>query len=173
MAVAAVDAEPAGLVVLPPYLVEASGPGLADYIRAIATASGLPVIFYGRNNAYYDAATVATLAADPQVIGLKDRFGDPDILGEIIKAVRAAGRDEGSFQFVNGLPTAETSARAYRQLGTTRYSAAAFCFVPKVANALYDALHNDEAEIEAALMSGFYRSLLRSAPLSLGARSLW
>ena len=60
-----------GVLLLPPYLTEASGPGLVDYVRA-ATREDLPIIVYNRANARFDEPSAVAVAGLPQVIGFKD-----------------------------------------------------------------------------------------------------
>ena len=53
-----------GLLLMPPYLVEASQEGLRAHITAICRATKLGVIVYNRANCRLAAATTARLAAD-------------------------------------------------------------------------------------------------------------
>ena len=95
-----------GLLLMPPYLVEASQEGLRAHITAICQATRLGVIVYNRANCRLAAATTARLAADcPNLIGFKDGVGDLELLA----ATRAAVGDR--LLFINGMPTAETYAR--------------------------------------------------------------
>jgi 5-dehydro-4-deoxyglucarate dehydratase len=148
-----------GVLLLPPYLTEASGPGLVDYVRA-ATREDLPTIVYNRANARFDERSAVAVATLPQIIGLKDGHGDLDLMSRIVRAVR----DEvghGSFLFFNGMPTAEVTQRAYRAIGVPLYSSAAFAFAPSVALAYYDALERDDQTTIAALERDFYHPLVR------------
>ena len=175
----AMGAGAGGVLLLPPYLTEAAGPGLVSYVRQ-ATREDLPVIVYNRANARFDEASAVAVARLPQVIGFKDGAGDLDLMIRIVRAVRDdaarsdavpddaargdAGRDgEGSrpFFFFNGMPTAEVTQRAYRAIGVPLYSSAAFAFAPTVALAYYDALeHGDQATLDA-LERAFYHPLAR------------
>src|SRR5579862_7447444 len=130
----AMGAGAGGVLLLPPYLTEAAGPGLVDYVRA-ATREDLPVIVYNRANARFDEASAVAVARLPQVIGFKDGAGDLDLMIRIVRAVRddavpddAArdGESEPPFFFFNGMPTAEVTQRAYRAIGVPLYSSAAF-----------------------------------------------
>ncbi len=153
-----------GVLLLPPYLTEAAGPGLVDYVRA-ATREDLPVIVYNRANARFDEASAVVVATLPQVIGFKDGAGDLDLMIRIVRAVRddAARDGEGSrpFFFFNGMPTAEVTQRAYRAIGVPLYSSAAFAFAPTVALAYYDALEHDDQATLDALERAFYHPLAR------------
>jgi 5-dehydro-4-deoxyglucarate dehydratase len=148
-----------GVLLLPPYLSEATGPGLEAYVRA-ATSPDLPAIVYNRANARFDERSAVTVAALPQVIGFKDGAGDLDLMSRIVRAVRDAGTN-GPFHFFNGMPTAEVTQRAYRAIGVPLYSSAAFAFAPKVALAYYDALERDDTETLAKLERAFYHPLAR------------
>jgi len=158
-----------GVLLLPPYLTEAAGPGLVAYVRQ-ATREDLPVIVYNRANARFDEASAVAVARLPQVIGFKDGAGDLDLMIRIVRAVRDdhavrdAGRDRESpppFFFFNGMPTAEVTQRAYRAIGVPLYSSAAFAFAPRVALAYYNGLEkNDQATLDA-LERAFYHPLAR------------
>jgi 5-dehydro-4-deoxyglucarate dehydratase len=149
----------AGVLLLPPYLSEASGPGLEAYVRA-ATSTEVPAIVYNRANARFDERSAVAVAALPQVIGFKDGAGDLDLMSRIVRAVRDAGTT-GPFHFFNGMPTAEVTQRAYRAIGVPLYSSAAFAFAPRVALAYYDALERDDQELIAELDRAFYHPLVR------------
>jgi 5-dehydro-4-deoxyglucarate dehydratase len=153
-----------GVLLLPPYLTEASGPGLVAYVRE-ATRPDLPVIVYNRANARFDERSAVAVARLPQVIGFKDGAGDLDLMSRIVRAVQdEAGHDEAgrdSFLFFNGMPTAEVTQRAYRAIGVPLYSSAAFAFVPQVALAYYNALEQGDQATLDALERAFYHPLAR------------
>jgi 5-dehydro-4-deoxyglucarate dehydratase len=153
------DAGADGILLLPPYLTEASGRGLVGYVRE-ATREDLPTIVYNRANARFNEDSAITVAGLPQVIGFKDGAGDLDLMARIVRAVRDEGNDP-SFLFFNGMPTAEVTQRAYRAIGVPLYSSAAFAFAPRVALAYYDALERDDQETLAALERAFYHPLAR------------
>jgi len=153
------DAGADGILLLPPYLTEASGPGLVSYVRS-ATRQDLPTIVYNRANARFNEDSAVAVAGLPQVIGFKDGAGDLDLMARIVRAVRDEGNDP-SFLFFNGMPTAEVTQRAYRAIGVPLYSSAAFAFAPRIALAYYDALERDDQETLAALERAFYHPLAR------------
>jgi 5-dehydro-4-deoxyglucarate dehydratase len=153
------DAGADGILLLPPYLTEASGRGLVGYVRE-ATREDLPTIVYNRANARFNEDSAVTVAGLPQVIGFKDGAGDLDLMARIVRAVRDEVNDP-SFLFFNGMPTAEVTQRAYRAIGVPLYSSAAFAFAPRVALAYYDALERDDQETLAALERAFYHPLAR------------
>jgi 5-dehydro-4-deoxyglucarate dehydratase len=155
----ALGAGAAGILLLPPYLTEASGAGLVGYVRE-ATREDLPAIVYNRANARFNEESAAQVARLPQVIGLKDGAGDLDLMSRIVRAVRDEVDDQ-SFLFFNGMPTAEVTQRAYRAIGVPLYSSAAFAFAPRVALAYYDALERDDQATLAALDRAFYHPLAR------------
>ncbi|MFJ3670602.1 5-dehydro-4-deoxyglucarate dehydratase [Streptomyces sp. NPDC090106] len=149
-----------GILLLPPYLVTAPQQGLVRYVEEIAAASDLPVVFYQRGTARLTPATAATIAALPQVVGLKDGIGDIEGMHRIVRAVRALpeGRD---FLFFNGLPTAEMTAPAYRGIGVGLYSSAVFAFAPEIALAFHGALARGEDTLVSTLLDEFYGPLVR------------
>ncbi|WP_155054947.1 5-dehydro-4-deoxyglucarate dehydratase [Streptomyces blattellae] len=149
----AADAD--GLLVLPPYLVLAGQEGLLRHYREVAAATPLPVIVYQRDNAVFTPETVVELARTEGVVGLKDGYGDLDLMQRIVSAVRT--EVPGGFLYFNGLPTAEQTQLAYRAIGVTRYSSAVFCFAPEIALAFHRALETGDTATAHRLLDGFYR----------------
>jgi len=148
-----------GMLLLPPYLTEASGPGLVSYVRE-ATRDDLPVIVYNRANARFDEGSAVAVARLPQVVGFKDGAGDLDLMIRIVRAVRDESRAH-PFHFFNGMPTAEVTQRAYRAIGVPLYSSAVFAFAPRIALAYYDALESGDEATLNALERAFYHPLAR------------
>jgi 5-dehydro-4-deoxyglucarate dehydratase len=148
-----------GILLLPPYLTEASGPGLVSYVRD-ATRVDLPAIVYNRANARFDERSAVAAARLPQVIGFKDGAGDLDLMIRIVRAVRDESKGH-PFLFFNGMPTAEVTQRAYRAIGVPLYSSAVFAFAPRIALAYYDALESGDDATLDALERSFYHPLAR------------
>ncbi|SFN28073.1 MULTISPECIES: 5-dehydro-4-deoxyglucarate dehydratase [Actinomadura] len=144
------DAERAGadgLLLFPPYLTEASQEGLAAHVRAVCAATGLGVTIYSRANAVYQDTTVAEVAEDcPTLVGFKDGVGDLELM------TRVRSRLGDRLVYIGGLPTAETFALPYLELGVTTYSSAIFNFVPEFALAFYAAVRaGDRDEVRRRL----------------------
>ncbi|QJT05838.1 5-dehydro-4-deoxyglucarate dehydratase [Streptomyces asoensis] len=148
-----------GILLLPPYLVTAPPQGLVRYVEEVTAATDLPVVFYQRGTARLTGATAAEIAALPKVIGLKDGIGDIEHMHRIVRAVRAVPGTE-DFQFFNGLPTAETTAPAYRGIGVDLYSSAVFAFAPEIALAFHRALSAGDDTLVAHLLDAFYCPLV-------------
>jgi 5-dehydro-4-deoxyglucarate dehydratase len=145
-----------GLLLMPPYLVEASQEGLRAHITAICNATRLGVIVYNRANCRLAAATTARLAADcPNLIGFKDGVGDLEQLA----ATRAAVGER--LIFINGMPTAETYAAAFRAAGVVTYSSAVFNFIPRTALAFHAAINAGDSATVDALMRDFFVPYVR------------
>ncbi|MGP4084726.1 5-dehydro-4-deoxyglucarate dehydratase [Streptomyces sp. KR55] len=159
---AAAEAGADGLLLMPPYLVEAPATGLVAYTREVAGETGLPLIVYNRANARFDERSAAEVAQLPTVMGLKDGTGDLDLVARIVPAVRDALDGTGKqFQFFNGMPTAEASQPAYRALGVELYSSAAFAFAPDVSLAFHRALEEGDQKRIDALQRAFFHPLVR------------
>jgi 5-dehydro-4-deoxyglucarate dehydratase len=152
-----------GLLAMPPYLVLADQEGLLRHYRALAAGTGLPVVVYQRDNAVFTPETVVEFSRVPGIIGLKDGYGDLDLMQRIISAVRTAtgpaapGRP--GFLYFNGLPTAELTGQAYRGIGVRLYSSAVFAFAPEIALAFHRALATGDDAVVDRLIDGFYRPL--------------
>lgn len=155
-----------GILLLPPYLVRGPQAGLAAYVEAVASATGIPLIVYQRDNARFTPETVAALASDSRVVGFKDGVGDLDQLERIILAVAATGRDD--FLFFNGLPTAEMTQSAYKGIGVDLYSSAVFSFAPQIAAAFFRSLYGGDGTLARRLLAGFYMPLVELRDLVPG-----
>ncbi|WP_417307819.1 5-dehydro-4-deoxyglucarate dehydratase [Devosia sp.] len=136
-----------GILLLPPYLVNASQEGLIAHVEAVCKSTGLGVIVYNRDNAILNAESVARLCEScPNLVGLKDGVGDIELM------VRTESLVGDRLVYVGGLPTAETFALPYLTMGVTTYSSALFNFMPVFARGFYNAVRaNDLPTIAAGL----------------------
>jgi 5-dehydro-4-deoxyglucarate dehydratase len=136
-----------GILLLPPYLVNSEAAGLAAHAEAVCAATKLGVIFYNRDNAIMDDVTLARLCERcPNLIGFKDGVGDIELMTRIF--ARLGDR----LTYVGGLPTAETFALPYLEMGVTTYSSAIFNFLPNFAQEFYTAVRQRNHEkVYAAL----------------------
>ena len=147
IAVAAEQAGADGLLLLPPYLIHSEQDGLAAHVEAVCAATRLGVIVYNRDNAMLNEETLAELCDRcPNLVGYKDGVGDIELM------TRVYSRMGDRLTYVGGLPTAETFALPYLDMGVTTYSSAVFNFVPEFATAFYAAVRRrDHAAIHAGL----------------------
>jgi 5-dehydro-4-deoxyglucarate dehydratase len=130
-----------GLLLMPPYLTEASQAGLVEHVSQVCGATGLGVVVYSRANAVLHDRAVATLAdRNPTLIGFKDGVGN------IEQMTRTYARVGDRLMYVGGLPTAETFALPLLQLGVSTYSSALFNFVPQWAIEFYDAVRAQDRD---------------------------
>ena len=130
-----------GLLLMPPYLTEASQAGLVEHVSQVCRATGLGVVVYSRANAVLHDEAVATLAdRNPTMIGFKDG------VGSIEQMTRTYARVGDRLMYVGGLPTAETFALPLLQLGVSTYSSALLNFVPQFAIEFYDAVRAQERD---------------------------
>ena len=158
----AADAGADGILLLPPYLVTGPTSGLVAYVTAIAGETELPLIVYHRGNARFTVESAVEVAQLETVVGFKDGVGDLDLMSRIVLAVRDSLAGSGkSFQFFNGLPTAESSQAAYRAIGVDLYSSATFAFAPAIAVAFYGALERDDRVLVDALSREFFHPVVR------------
>lgn len=152
----AADCGADGALLLPPYLVSSTPEGILGHIRYVVRDSPLPVIVYQRANARLSPATALALLDLPQVVGLKDGLGDVEQMQRIVATVRTSGHARASgFYFLNGLPTAELSARAYAAIGVGSYSSAVHSFAPDLAHGFARALASGDDVLVDALLAAF------------------
>ena len=138
---AAEDAGADGILLLPPYLVNSEAAGLAAHAEAVCASTTLGVIFYNRDNAIIDDATLARLCERcPNLIGFKDGYGDIELM------TRIYARLGDRLTYIGGLPTAETFALPYLEMGVTTYSSAIFNFLPKFAQDFYAAVRRRDRD---------------------------
>lgn len=136
-----------GVLLLPPYLMTPGQEGLAAHVEAVCKATSLGVIVYNRDNAVLTAETLEALCdRNPNLVGFKDGVGDIELMMQVY------ARMGDRLTYVGGLPTAETFAPAYLEMGVTTYSSAIFNFVPEFALGFYKAVRErDHATIMAGL----------------------
>jgi 5-dehydro-4-deoxyglucarate dehydratase len=144
---AAEEAGADGILLLPPYLVGAEQAGLAAHVEAVCASTKLGVIMYNRDNAVLDDVMLAQLCDRcPNLVGFKDGVGD------IERMIRIYARLGNRLTYIGGLPTAETFALPYLEMGVTTYSSAIFNFVPNFALEFYAAVRKrDHAKVFAGL----------------------
>ncbi len=147
---AAQDAGVDGILLMPPYLTEASQAGLLEHIAAVCGASDLGVIVYSRANAVLADVTVAAAAdRSPTLIGLKDGVGD------IEQMTRTYAKVGDRLIYVGGLPTAETFALPLLQLGVSTYSSALYNFLPEFALRFYAAVRAQDRPAVYGMLNDF------------------
>lgn len=135
LAQAAEKAGADGVLLLPPYLMKASQEGLSAHIEAVCRATGLGVIVYNRDNAVIKEDALARLCdRNPNLVGFKDGVGDIELM------MRICCRMGDRLTYIGGLPTAETFATPYLEMGVTTYSSAIFNFMPDWALSFYKAV---------------------------------
>ena len=130
-----------GILLLPPYLLHAEQSGLAAHAEAVCKATNLGVILYNRDNFVINEDTLESLCSRcPNLIGFKDGYGDIELM------TRIYARMGDRLTYVGGLPTAETFALPYLEMGVTTYSSAIFNFLPNFANDFYAAVRKRDHE---------------------------
>jgi 5-dehydro-4-deoxyglucarate dehydratase len=142
---AAEEAGADGILLLPPYLIGAEQ--AEAHVSAVCAATNLGVIVYNRDNAILDDETLDRLCQRcPNLVGFKDGVGD------IERMTRIYARMGDRLTYIGGLPTAETFALPYLEMGVTTYSSAIFNFLPEFALAFYAAVRKrDHATVFSGL----------------------
>lgn len=155
MALAAERAGADGVLLLPPYLMFSEQEGLAAHVTAVCAATKLGVIVYNRDNAILNEDTLARLCEQcPNLVGYKDGIGDIELM------TRVYARLGDRLTYIGGLPTAETFALPYLEMGVTTYSSAVFNFVPEFATAFYAAVRRQDRNIVYAGLREFILPLI-------------
>jgi len=130
-----------GVLLLPPYLLNAEAAGIVAHVEAVCAATRLGVIFYNRDNAILNETALERLCARcPNLVGFKDGYGDIELM------TRIYARMGERLTYIGGLPTAETFALPYLEMGVTTYSSAIFNFLPKFAQDFYAAVRRRDHE---------------------------
>jgi 5-dehydro-4-deoxyglucarate dehydratase len=141
-----------GILLLPPYLMVPSQEGLMAHIDAVCQATKIGVIVYNRDNAILNEDSLAKLCdRNPNLVGFKDGVGDIELM------MRVYSKLGDRLTYVGGLPTAETFALPYLEMGVTTYSSAIYNFMPEWALAFYDAVR---AKDHAKVMKGLKEFVL-------------
>jgi 5-dehydro-4-deoxyglucarate dehydratase len=132
-----------GLLLFPPYLVNPDPAGLVAHAEAVCASTQLGVIFYNRDNAILNEVWLERLCDRcPNLVGFKDGHGDIELM------TRIYARMGDRLTYIGGLPTAETFALPYLEMGVTTYSSAIFNFLPVFAQNFYAAVRRrDHAEV--------------------------
>jgi len=115
-----------GILLFPPYLATGEAEGMVAHIEAVCRAVSIGVITYNRDNAVIGARELERLAERcANLVGFKDGVGD------IEKMARIRARLGERLVYMCGLPTAETYALPYMDMGVSTYSSAIFNFMPE------------------------------------------
>lgn len=139
-----------GVLLLPPYLTEVPADGLYEHVARVCAATSLGVVVYHRANARYDAQIVGRLVAEfPNFIGFKDGICDIDLMATLY------AQHGDRLVFIGGLPTAETYALPYLELGATTYSSAIFNFAPDWALDFYTSVRAHDRDAVYAKLREF------------------
>jgi len=130
-----------GILLLPPYLVNSEAAGLVAHVEAVCASTTLGVIFYNRDNAILNESAIERLCERcPNLVGFKDGYGDIELM------TRIYARLGDRLTYIGGLPTAETFALPYLEMGVTTYSSAIFNFLPEFAQAFYAAVRRRDRD---------------------------
>ena len=139
-----------GLLLLPTYLTEAPPEGIAAHVEAVCKSTRLGVIFYNRDRARLNEELLERLCQRcPNLVGFKDGVGDIELM------TRIYARLGDRLTYIGGLPTAETFALPYHELGFTTYSSPIFNFLPEWALRFYDAVRRHDRETVYAELRRF------------------
>jgi 5-dehydro-4-deoxyglucarate dehydratase len=120
------------LLVLPPYYANAPEEGLFDYYKAIAHASGLPLMVYSRDWAVFSPQMVARLAERvPTLLAWKDGQGDARKYQRIMSHVG------DRLAWLGGI--GDDCVPAYFAIGVQAYTSSISNIAPKVSLQLAEA----------------------------------
>lgn len=149
-AAAAEKAGADGLLLFPPYLVNAESSGLVEHARRVCDSTRLGVVFYNRDNAVLNERALEQLCEQcPNLVGFKDGHGDLELMTRICALIG------DRLTYIGGLPTAETFALPYLEIGVTTYSSAIFNFLPEFAQQFYASVKRRDRESVTAMLRDF------------------
>jgi 5-dehydro-4-deoxyglucarate dehydratase len=155
IAIGAEKAGADGLLLLPPYLTHSEQEGLAAHVEAVCASVKIGVIVYNRDNAILQPDTLARLVERcPNLVGYKDGIGDIELMTRVYTKLG------DRLTYIGGLPTAETFALPYLDMGVTTYSSAVFNFVPEFATNFYAAVRRRDHETIHAGLKNFILPLI-------------
>ncbi|HEY8515205.1 MAG TPA: 4-hydroxy-tetrahydrodipicolinate synthase [Candidatus Binatia bacterium] len=83
----------AGALLISPYYNKPTQDGIVEHYRAVANATGIPLIVYnipGRTGSTIEPHTLARLAEIPRIVGVKEATGSLD---RVIDTIAACGKD--------------------------------------------------------------------------------
>jgi len=147
---AAEEAGADGLLLFPPYLVNAEQAGIVEHARRVCASTRLGVVFYNRDNAILNESSLEQLCERcPNLVGFKDGHGDIELM------TRICARLGDRLTYIGGLPTAETFALPYLDIGVTTYSSAIFNFLPDFAQDFYASVRRRDRESVSRLLREF------------------
>lgn len=111
-----------GVLILPPEFVAAKDDGLLAYYRAVAAATRLGVVLFQTPQFNFSIPLLESLAAIPNVAGLKDEHGD---MKQFVRQFRAVG---GRIEMLCGV--GEILAPSYFALGVKGFTSGLINFMP-------------------------------------------
>ena len=145
------DAGADGVLLLPPYLIQAEQEGLTRHIAAICRGGRRRRRRLHRDNCLFELDTLRRLADQcPNLIGFKDGHGNVGLL----TCLRESLGDR--LVYVGGMPTAEVFAAANLAIGVSTYSSAIFNFLPEYAQRFFAALHSSDNAFTHEAMCSFF-----------------
>jgi 5-dehydro-4-deoxyglucarate dehydratase len=131
-----------GYLILPPYLITGEQEGLYNYYKTILERSELNAILYQRDNAILNLPALTRLVDEfPQIVGIKDGYGDMELNLEITQTLG------NRLEYLNGMPFAEITMPAYFNIGFRSYSSAMSNYIPHISRLYFDALKNGDQEL--------------------------
>ncbi len=80
-----------GMMVLPAMIYKADGREAKEHFRAVARASGLPIMIYNNPPSYYvdlSPQSLLELADEPTLVAVKESSGDPRRITDLVNALQ-------------------------------------------------------------------------------------
>ena len=132
------------------------------YFQELSAVTRISIIAYNRPGSILSIKVIEKLLEIENLVGIKDGMGDLDSVSEIVKFVtewEMTNPSQRKISFMNGTPTAETSALRFREIGITTYSSAVLSFAPEISKLFYETLLDRRGEITDALLKNFFLPL--------------
>jgi 5-dehydro-4-deoxyglucarate dehydratase len=123
----------------------------------VCKSVSIGVIQYNRANAVLHEDELAKLVDRcPNLVGLKDGVGDIELI------MRIHARLGDRLIYIGGLPTAETFAMPYLEMGLTTYSSAIYNFMPEWALDFYRAVRARDRATVVTMLNNVVSPISRS-----------
>jgi 5-dehydro-4-deoxyglucarate dehydratase len=134
-----------GILILPPHYTKSNEDGLFAYYQAVANATKLGVILFQTPELNFSPSLLRRLTAIPNIVGLKDEYGD---MKQFVRQQAAVGD-----RFVMLCGVGEILMPSYAALGVTVFTSGIVNFIPKTTLEIIKLITNGQLEAAARIVA--------------------